>query len=71
MTCVSVELSPRTPSVERQPAKAQFHPCSECGAPMLLMAATEALHHPITLRKTYQCVVCQSVEVMVAPLFET
>jgi len=37
---------------------------------MLLMSATEALRHPITLRKTYQCMICHDVITVVAPLFE-
>lgn len=70
MSCISVEMSSQSLPTSRQPAEATFHPCPECGAPMLLMSATEALHHPITLRKTYQCMVCQSVEILVAPKFE-
>lgn len=70
MTCVSVEKSSPPRISDRQPDEVRFHPCPECGAPMLLMSATEALNHPITLRKTYQCMVCQAVEVLVAPRFE-
>lgn len=70
MTCVSVEMSSQPYLSDRQPDAVKFHPCPECGAPMLLMSATQALHHPITVRKTYQCMVCQSVETLVAPLFE-
>ena len=66
--CVSVE----SPTIASDQPHRDFplHRCQECGAPMLLMSATEALRHPITLRKTYQCMICQSVQVMVAPLFE-
>jgi len=74
MSCISVELSdidtpstsPETPPHPQIP----LHPCTECGAPMLLMAATYAMRHPIKLRKTYQCMVCEAVEVLVAPAFE-
>lgn len=69
MAYASVELSPKSRS-RRRPEKVKLNRCPDCGAPMLLMAVTEAINHPITIRKTYQCVVCQSVEVMVAPLFE-
>jgi hypothetical protein len=71
MSCLSVEMSVQPPTVERQPHEVSpLHPCPECGAPMLLMAATQARNYPITVRKTYQCMVCESVEVVVAPLFE-
>jgi hypothetical protein len=71
MACTGVELSPPTAVTNDQPERNyHLHPCPECGAPMLLMSATEALRHPITLRKTYQCMVCECVEVQVAPLFD-
>jgi hypothetical protein len=55
------------PLPSNEKAEIKLNPCVECGAPMLLMSVTQALHHPITLRKTYECFVCQSVEVVVAP----
>lgn len=77
MSCVSVELSSQPTSARRSKTSRQppqpsitLHPCTECGAPMLLMSVTHALEHPIKLRKTYQCMVCESVEVLVAPAFE-
>lgn len=84
MACVSVEMSPEvtvnpiseaaiSPSIspEMPPHPLiPLHPCTECSGPMLLMSATYALHHPIKLRKTYQCMICESVEVLVAPAFD-
>ena len=67
--CVSVE-SPTIASDQQPHRDFPLHRCQECGAPMLLMAATEALRHPITLRKTYQCMICHDVITVVAPLFE-
>lgn len=75
MACISVEMSTGTPSPSISPdvpfhPQIPLHPCTECGAPMLLMSATYALQYPIKLSKTYQCMVCESVEVLVAPAFE-
>lgn len=70
MTCVS-KISAPPLVIDDQPRKdIQFPLCDDCGGPMLLMSATEALNYPITIRKTYQCMVCKSIEVAVAPLFE-
>jgi hypothetical protein len=68
MTCMSVELS--APPDDQPRKNIHLPSCTDCTAPMLLMSATKALHSAITIRKTYQCMVCASVEVVVAPLFE-
>lgn len=73
MACISVEVSVEAPSItpEAPPyPQIPLHPCTDCGAPMLLMSVTYASKHPIKLRKTYQCMVCESVEALVAPQFE-
>lgn len=71
MACISVEMAAPPIVTEDQPIRDVHLPsCNDCSAPMLLMSATEALNYPITIRKTYQCMVCESVEVVVAPLFE-
>lgn len=72
MACsVSVEMDAPPIASDDQPIRDVFLPrCSDCTAPMLLMSATQALRQPITIRKTYQCMVCDSVEVVVAPLFD-
>jgi len=73
MACTSVELSHEAPplSPEAPPHPSiPLHPCTACGAAMLLMSVTYASNYPIKLRKTYQCFVCKTVEVLVAPRFE-
>ena len=44
--------------------------CSECGAPMLLMAVAEVTSNPDVIWKTYECVVCRAVEERTAPKFD-
>lgn len=71
MTCTSVEMAAPSIAADDQPQRDIFLPsCNDCAAPMLLMSATRALNQSVTIRKTYQCMVCASVEVVVAPLFE-
>jgi hypothetical protein len=36
--------------------------CSECGAPMLLMSATPLVAWPGVIRKSYECIVCKSID---------
>jgi hypothetical protein len=42
--------------------------CLECRAPMLLMSATPLQAWPGVIRKTYQCLVCQSVDLQTVPI---
>jgi hypothetical protein len=71
MECIGVEMSVRTTKNEAPNGpEIPLHPCTECGGPMQLVSVTHALKYEIKLRKTYQCIVCESIEILVAPTFD-
>jgi len=67
-------MSTSAARVVEQPAISEItnghmlRPCMECRAPMLLMSAIPLRAWPRVIRKTYQCIVCQSVDLQTVPI---